>query len=498
MSRPLTSRPRLRLDLDGAEMDAALAARLSCAVLRQALGAPAALELDFADPDWSDILRTGTTVRAAIDGRAVFAGAITGMREESSASGRSLRVVARDPLIRLARRQTLRALADVSAPDVAAQLAADIGLGSRSLETTPKRLLVLQHEQTDLDFLADLCGQSGLYPIVRGDLLLLMSLAGDGEAATHLELGQSLLSCDIAVAADRWLPGGVIHSRDPLSLKSRINRSSLARQDRVVDLHDPGGDPPGGERMLLNRHLGTDAEAEAMLQATLDRAAAEAAVAEGLAEGDPDLMPGRAVTIDGVLPPLAGGYVITRALHRLSATEGYVTEFSTEAPRLPRPARTPLVAVGRVTDDGDPEKLGRCRIELPDFGGLDAGWMACLSAGAGRRRGIVALPQKGDDVLVLFPEGDPGRGIVLGGLFGTHALPSEARREPHGIVLRTEGGQILDLSGGGGALKVATSGGSLLEMGPGQVRLAAAADLVIEAPRRTITIRAAEINFERE
>ena len=43
------------------------------------------------------------------------------------------------------------------------------------------------------------------------------------------------------------------------------------------------------------------------------------------------------------------------------------------------------VILGRVTDDGDPEKLGRCRVELPDFGGLDAGWMACLSAGAGRR-----------------------------------------------------------------------------------------------------------------
>jgi len=498
MNRPLIPRPGLRLSLDGAEMDAGLGARLSETLLRQALGAPAALELVFADPDWSDSLRLGAALEATIGDRPVFAGTVTVLREEASASGRALRVVARDPLIRLARRQTLRALADVSAEDVAAQLAADIGLGSRSLETTPKRVLVLQHEQTDLDFLADLSARSGLYPVVRGDMLLLMSLAGDGEAALPLVLGQSLLSCEVAVAADRWLPGGVIHSRDPLSLKPRVNRASLARQDRVLDLHDPGNDPPGSERMLLNRHLGTDAEAEAMLQATLDRAAAATAVAEGLAEGDPDLIPGRAVTIEGVLPPLAGGYVLTRALHRLSATEGYVTEFSTEVPRLPLPGRGPLVAVGRVTDDSDPEKLGRCRIELPDFGGLDAGWVPCLSAGAGRRRGMVALPQKGDDVLVLFPEGDPARGILLGGLFGAHALPTEARRQPHGIVLRTEGGQILDLGGGGGALKIATSGGSLLEMGAKEVRLAAAADLVIEAPRRTITIRAAEIHFERE
>lgn len=498
MNRPLTPRPRLNLTLGGAGIEAALAARLSEALLRQSLGTPAALELVFADPDWTDSLRPGTPLAAAIEGRPVFAGAITGLCEEASAAGRVLRVVARDPLIRLARRQTLRALADVSAEDVAAQLAADLGLGSRSLETTPKRTLVLQHEQTDLDFLADLAARSGLYPVLRDGMLLLLSLAGDGEAALTLTLGQSLLSCEVALAADRWLPGGTIHSRDPLSLKPRANRASLARQDRVIDLHDPGDDPPGGERMLLNRLGGTDAEAEAMLQATLDRAAAETAVAQGLAEGDPGLIPGRAVTIEGVLPPLAGGHVVTRALHRLSATEGYVTEFSTEAPRLPAPARGPLVAVGRVTDDSDPEKMGRCRIELPDFGGLDAGWMACLAPGAGRRRGMVALPQKGDDLLVLFPEGDPARGILLGGLFGANALPAEARRQPHGIVLRTGGGQVLDLGGGGAALTLATSGGSLLEMEPEGVRLAAAADLVIEAPRRTITIRAAEIRFERE
>lgn len=497
MNRPLTSRPRLRLTLGGAEIDPRLSARLSEAVLRQALGSPAALELAFAEPDWTEDLRPGAELGAAIDGRSVFSGRITGLRQEASGSGRILRAVARDALIRLARRQTLRALADVSAEDVAARLATDIGLGSRSLESAPKRRLVLQHEQTDLDFLADLAAQSGLYPIVREGLLLLLSLAGDGEEPARLVLGQSLLACEAAMAADRWLPGGVIHSRDPASLKPRVNRLSLARQDRILDLHDPGDDPPGGERMLLNRMLDTDAEAEAMLQAALDRAAGDMTVAEGLAEGDPALVPGRAVLIDGVLPALAGGYVITRTLHRLSATEGYVTEFSTEVPRRSIPPRGPLVALGQVTEDSDPDRMGRCRIALPDFGGLDAGWVACLAPGAGRRRGMVALPQKGDDVLVLFPEGDPARGIVLGGLFGAQALPAEARREPHGIVLRTGGGQVLDLGGGGGALKIATSGGSLLEMGPKEVRLAAAADLVIEAPKRTITIRAGEIRFER-
>lgn len=497
MTLPLTQRPRLLLKIDGAELTAEFAASLSEAVLRQGLGASTALELVFADPDLLNRIVPGLTVEASLNGRPIFAGHITILCEEVGSAGRFVRIVARDAMIRLARRQTLRALADVSAVDVAALLAADIGLESLSFENAPKRTLVLQHEQTDLDFLADLAGRAGLYPMVRDGRLLLMSLAGDGEGEVRLVLGQTLLACEMALAADRWLSGGTILSRDPVSLKPRAQRLTLARQGRVVDLHDPGVDPPSGERTLLNRLAETDAEAETMLQATLDYAAGETAVAEGLAEGNADLVPGRRVVIEGVLPALAGRYVVTRTLHRLSATEGYVTEFSTEVPRLRPPPRTPLVAVGRVMDDADPDGLGRCRIGLPDFGDLDAGWMACVAAGAGRRRGVVALPVKGDDVLVLFPEGDPARGFVLGGLFGAEALPASTARGPHGIVLRTAGGQILDLGGGGGALKLATAGGSLLDMGPDLVRLAAAADLVIEAPKRTITIRAGAIRFER-
>lgn len=497
MTLPLTRRPRLALSLDGADLAAPLAATLSETVLRQGLGTPAALELVFDDPGAAEGLLPGRAIEAALDGRAVFAGRITQIRQEAGPSGRLLRVMARDAMIRLARRQTLRALADVSAGDVAALLAADIGLESLSLESTPKRALVLQHEQTDLDFLGDLAGQAGLYPVVRERRLLLVSLAGDGEAAIALTLGATLLACEVSLAADRWLAGGTIHSRDPVSLKPRAQRLTLARQDREVDLHDPGADPPSGARMLLNRLADTDAEAETMLQATLDRAAGETAVAEGLTEGNPELIPGRRVTIEGVLPALAGGYVVTRTLHRLSATEGYVTEFSTEVPRRRPAPRGPMVAVGRVTDDADPEGLGRCRIGLPDFGDLDAGWMACLTAGAGRRRGVVALPLAGDDVMIVFPEGDPARGFVLGGLFGAHALPAAALREPHGIVLRSADGQALTLGGAGEALSLATSGGSLLDMGPDLVRLAAAADLLIEAPKRTITIRAGAIRFER-
>jgi hypothetical protein len=64
-------------------------------------------------------------------------------------------------------------------------------------------------------------------------------------------------------------------------------------------------------------------------------------------------------------------------------------------------------------------------------------------------------------------------------------------------VLRTAAGQALELSSDSALARLSNSRGSLLELSPGGSRLAAAGDLVVEAPGKTITIRAAAVNFER-
>jgi phage baseplate assembly protein gpV len=120
-----------------------------------------------------------------------------------------------------------------------------------------------------------------------------------------------------------------------------------------------------------------------------------------------------------------------------------------------------------------------------------------MAAGAGDGKGIAALPEIGDDVLVVFPDGDPARGIVLGGVYGQRALPRGARgKKSRPFVLRTGGGQALELASDSALARLSNNRGSLLELTPGGIRVAAAGDLSIEAPGKTITIRAAAVNFE--
>src|SRR5262249_48593723 len=153
-----------------------------------------------------------------------------------------------------------------------------------------------------------------------------------------------------------------------------------------------------------------EAEAHALAQADMDLSAAYDASVVGEAAGDPRIRPGQPVRIDGVASGFGGRYVVTEAIHRCGASSGFRTEFATLPPERPRPQRRTLFSLGEVSETADPEGFGRCRVKLPAFAGVESGWMPIVVAGAGTGKGMAALPEAGDDVLVVFPDGDPARG----------------------------------------------------------------------------------------
>lgn len=489
------------LTLDGAPFPALLAGAVNELTLRQSLGAPAALEIEMAfhRPDLPEALRAGMQIGLSVRGAPdpLFAGEVSDIALSYSANGPPVaRITARDAMQALACRQSMLALQDMSAADLAAHLAGELGLDSHCPEDAQVHGLILQQQQTDLDLLADVAARAGLFPILRARTLMLMSLAGDGDDPVALRNGDRLHALRVTSSTGQWLPSVRVVGRDRLTLQDRQAQVATARQDRV-EMRDPGPVAGHSPRHLLNHVTDSDAAAEALAEASLERALARTVVAEGLAEGDARLIPGRIVRLEGVDAGLGGQYVLTRTTHRLTATQGYVTEFSTEPPRRPHSAAAAMASIGQVLAVDDPARLGRCQVQLPDLG-LDEGvWMHVVTVGAGARRGVAALPDPGDQVLVLLPQGDPSFGLVIGGLYGEHALPQRATDTPRGIVLRSGDGQVVHLSGEGGRLHLSNREGSILDLRPGRMRMAAAGDLLIEAPGRTLTIRAAAINFEK-
>ena len=92
------------------------------------------------------------------------------------------------------------------------------------------------------------------------------------------------------------------------------------------------------------------------------------------------------------------------------------------------------VAPGIVTDNQDPEELGRVKVRFPWLGEEnESGWIRIASL-----RGSVFLPELDDEVLVAFEQGDINCPYVIGGLWNNRAPPSETNQDGQNNVRTIE------------------------------------------------------------
>jgi phage protein D/phage baseplate assembly protein gpV len=175
------------------------------------------------------------------------------------------------------------------------------------------------------------------------------------------------------------------------------------------------------------------------------------AEADGVARGHPQLKAGTAITVEGVSDEFKGKWTITSSRHVMSwdagAEEPYVTYLemsgrqdrslmgltSTESSNGALGSGTAIygVNIGLVVNTKDPDNRGRVKVQfpwLPDPNESD--WARVVQPGAGKGRGMVSLPEVGDEVLVAFQMGDPQVPIVIGNLYNGVDKPSTTEGDP--------------------------------------------------------------------
>jgi uncharacterized protein involved in type VI secretion and phage assembly len=271
-------------------------------------------------------------------------------------------------------------------------------------------------------------------------------------------------------------------------------------RDIAAGVHatDVGG---AGERAIVDESIADDLQADAIAQAALDFCEANAVTLWAVAEGNTALQPGAQVNMQGVDADLSGRYVLTSVDHTFDSVKGFVSVISSSAPARKIRSRSGFAALGVVTHVDDPEGFGRIQAKLPTFNNIETDWMGVVTPGAGLGKGLLAMPDVEDTVLVLFPQGDPAQGIVLGGLYGMWTreewdwgVDGDAVKR---YTLRTPGGQRVRLDDATSTLRLENSDGSYIEMSPEKVVLHAQRDMDIEAPGRTVVIKAKKIDFQK-
>jgi uncharacterized protein involved in type VI secretion and phage assembly len=496
--------PALNIELGGAALSASDARTLRELRVQQRLSLPALCELTFIDSprQLAETSVVGTPLRITTKESAeLFSGEITAVQHVyDPRRGEELRLRGYDLLHRLRKRQPVRAHVQLTLADLFNELLADSGVTVDAAEAGPLWQRLIQYRHSDFALAAELAERCGLYFTLRENVLHLFTLKGEGDEVP-LELGKSLLEARIEVNADSSCSSVSTTGWDPLRVEQHSGKAASARSGREVSA-EAGPELVGGqgERSLVDETLQDDRQAEAIAQAELDLHAAGEVVLWGVAEFDNKLRPGATVNVKGVARQLAGKYVLTAVDHTVDSEKGFVSTISTAPPAAARRNTHATAALGIVTHVNDPEGLGRVRLKLPTFEDVETDWLCVLTAGAGMGKGLLALPDVNDTVLVLFPHGDPAQGVVLGGLYGTERGPNWDWGIDEEAVKRytfiTSGGQKLRLDDSKKLIRLENSDGSYVELAPERVLLHAATDLQLEAPGRRVIVKGQAIDFQ--
>ncbi len=191
---------------------------------------------------------------------------------------------------------------------------------------------------------------------------------------------------------------------------------------------------------------------------------------------------------------------ISYVKHKLDASGKYYNEFTAilapcEAPPpliCERPQTYPLTAI--VLSNDDPQGKGRIKVNFINWRqqyGQETDWIRVITPHAGgggnndqpTNRGMVWIPEKGDQVIVDFEQGNPDRPIVIGSVFhGKNGRGGRTNNHLKSIITRSGCTiQFDDTDGQGSIIITDPSGNSCYMDGTGNITINAPQNVTIKA-----------------
>ena len=115
------------------------------------------------------------------------------------------------------------------------------------------------------------------------------------------------------------------------------------------------------------------------------------------------------------------------------------------------------VVVGIVTNNKDPDGVGRVKVKFPWLSTDDeSAWARVASPIAGKERGIFFLPEVDDEVLVVFEHGDVNMPYIIGSLWNGVDLPPETNNDGKNNIrmIKSRSGHTITIDDTEGAEKI--------------------------------------------
>ncbi|MGO9973790.1 MAG: phage baseplate assembly protein V [Solirubrobacteraceae bacterium] len=297
----------------------------------------------------------------------------------------------------------------------------------------------------------------------------------------QLEWPTTLRSFSPRVTATQQVKHVTLSAQDPTTKQPIAVTASSANQVASigVDRDSVANAFSGAEVHIATEPVKSQSEGTAVAQALLDKLANGYIAAEGVTAGNPDIRAGVAVQVTGLGNKYSGTYRVAAATHVLRGGSTYETRFANSGAHTllgsvgggrGGPDFAAQLVLGIVTNNDDPQGMGRVRVKYPALGDdVEGAWARIASVSSGNARGLTMLPVVGEEVLVAFEHNDTTRPYVLGSLFNGVDVPGDdltqgqdgsfALLSDHKIVATSK--EDMKLTTTGGPLTIDVSGGDI-------------------------------------
>ena len=507
------------LTVDGADLPPDVYDRLTLVRVEESVHLPDVFSLRFDDPHFELFddarFRLGTKVdiafRAEGDLVTVTVGEVTAISVEPGATGRHELVISGlDVAHRLAREPRTRSFLNMTDADIVAQIADEYGLDGDIDPTNEVHEYVLQTSESDYAFLARQARRAGFDLWVTDATLHFKPRPSAEGSPPALRWGENLQHFKVRFSSAERCDSVTIRGQDPVAKRTLVGQADTGDSGTdapaVLQMADDARAAFGRIERFAGRYpVATQAEADALAASLLLKASGGEVIARGEAAGDPLISAGAEVSIEHVGERLSGRWRLTGVQHIYGGQSPYITRFvcgGKEPAGLAdllgaggadhrRTWDSPVV--GLVTNCDDPLQLGRVKVKFPTLTDDDeSAWARLVAPGAGPDRGLQAIPEVGDEVLVVFELGDTRRPYVIGGLWNQRDTPPDAEAVTGGQVARrswhSRSGHHIELADDAPAtVTVAT--------GEADCRLVLSRDDSLLRGERKVTVEGAEITI---
>ena len=260
----------------------------------------------------------------------LIVGEITGLEPEFVLD-RPPRLIVRgyDRRHRLQKGRKTRTFVGLKDSDIANTVGREANLSVSATDSKVTHDYVIQANQTDLEFLRERAERIQYEVVVSNKSLFFRPVQnGNGKVLT-LTMGDELLEFYPRLSMTRQVTDVSVRGWDPQEKKQIVGTARFRSGQMGGEKSGPRIDQDMGStsEVLSMLPTMTQAEADQMAQAALDKKALTLIEGEGRCLGRTDLLAGKVIEIAGVGRRFSGQYYVTSAIHNYTAEGGYRTQF---------------------------------------------------------------------------------------------------------------------------------------------------------------------------